>query len=136
MKCSAVQNSTVLHCTVLYCTALHCAVLYCTVLYSTVLYCTVQYSTVLYCTVLNCTVLYCTALECAVLYCTVLYFIVLIYFDFPHIFFLVIFSKGRSASMKKQNIFCIVPVVTIDTRNDISCVSWSYSSPDEVCGVV
>ena len=51
----------------------HTYVQYSTVLYCTVPYCTVQYRNVLYCTVQYCTVLCHTVLYSTVLYCTVLY---------------------------------------------------------------
>ena len=59
-------------------------------------------------------------------------------------FFINIPSEVKNSSKKRENVLknvpekvvAIAPILTIDTRIDISSLSWSYSSPDEVSRAV
>ena len=59
-------------------------------------------------------------------------------------FFINIPSEVKNSSKKRENVsknvpeivVAIAPILTIDTRIDISSLSWSYSSPDEVSRAV
>ena len=59
-------------------------------------------------------------------------------------FFINFPSEVKNSSKKRENVpknvpekvVAIAPILTIDTRIDISSLSWSYSSPDEVSRAV